>query len=223
MAEQTNTKANSQTSTQTNAQTDPENSPQLGPFIGLRHPASAAAIELFKQGKPGDVLTPEEISEAIGELFIRPSATPRAYSHLQSAIEYVERNHLIVWEWERDSVVYRCLGDAEKTGTLPRYMLGIRRKAKRLITRSKTVDVSRLTDDQRRDHSLMQALGGMLATAAGGSFRKQLAARTNGGLSEPSTAKLLDLMNGKPPAAVEKSPNSSPASPAAPAATAENS
>ncbi len=87
--------------------TDEPIRPELGTF-GVMGPHTARAVERLKAGKPGDLLTRDEMATIIG----RGCKTHElGYGNVNTAIRHTERHAGIVWRWDREAQALRCLSD----------------------------------------------------------------------------------------------------------------
>ena len=155
------------------------------PHIGVG-PIAAFLIERMKAGKPGDVLTDEQLL-ALSGANCRPGAT--GYRSLQTAIRHVLREFGIVWERERGAACIRCLDPLERLSSARRTRRHIARVSKKAI-RVASIDTAALPECERSDAHALQAQLGTLALFSATDVQKKLAARDIA--QPPELGKLLD-------------------------------
>lgn len=150
---------------------------------------ASRAVERLKAGKPGDTITREEMAEVIGRS-CRPSQL--GYGNVLSAINRVEIDHGIVWRWDRGTRAWVCLDDTAKTGVLKDYIRIARKRVRRGIRVAGTVDIAKLTTEQKQEHGLTLAAAGVMNLCGGASFANRLKALDKP--REPEVGKLIELM-----------------------------
>jgi hypothetical protein len=171
--------------------TDQPFNPELGKFPGVMGPHTARAVEKLKDGKPGDLITRDQMATIIG----RGCKTHElGYGNVNAAIKNVELAHGLVWRWDREVQAWRCLDDQQKMKVERSYTQQSRRKARRGLVVGGTVNQNNLTEDEQRDHQLNLSAAGMIYMCAGGAFRKRMATVGIGQLKEPEPSKLIELM-----------------------------
>lgn len=165
------------------------------PHIAQMSVYTSRAIERLKSGKPGDLITRDAMSAEIGR-----SCDPGAkgYGNVSSAIRHVEQNFAIVWRWSAADSAYRCLNDSERVAAAGGYINGSRKKLRRCVRVSKTVDVSKLDGDSKMVHlgHCQAAALGLLFTESK-SVAKLGAEEQKGRLIEPSVDAVFSLMRQK--------------------------
>jgi hypothetical protein len=162
--------------------------PDIGPFPGKLCYGTQKAIERLKQGEVGDAITRNEMSRIIE----RPCDTgTKGYGNVQSAIKHVESNFQIVWRWDKGRQAWVRLNDSQCVGESRGLLHAARRRTKRSVNVAKAVAVAKLTEDERRQHSINLAVSGMVLGGTSSHFRKKLSDHQS--LSEPDTQKLLGL------------------------------
>ncbi len=170
--------------------------PEIGPFIAkMVGPYTAAAIEKLKQGQPGDTITRHQMAIVVG----LPCGTDeRGYSHVLTAIKRTRKDHRVIWKWFRDLQSWKCLEDKDKEPAMRSDLRSARKRGKKALEIGTTVDRSKLSDDERRDHTLTMTQAGMTYACNGSPLRNKLiAAHANGKqLQQPDPQKLVDLMDG---------------------------
>ena len=115
------------------------------------------------------------------------------YGSVNTAIKHCETNYQIVWRWDRDLQVYKCLNNSESVRVGGQLMRRARRKAKRSLRVASSVDEKKLTDEERRDHSLNVLSAGLMVTAGSSSFQKRVESDRIVG---PNYDQLATLVNG---------------------------
>jgi hypothetical protein len=165
--------------------------PDLGPFPGVMGPHTAKAVERLKTGQPGDALTRAQMADVIGRSCELHS---NGYGNVNSAINHVEREHGVIWRWDKGLQAWKCLHDHEKVGDASGKIKRSRKLAKRAIRVAAHTDASKLSDDQRREHNLNTAQAGLLYLFGGGPFRKRLKQAALPNTHEPEVGKVIELM-----------------------------
>lgn len=156
---------------------------------GMRY-ATSAAIDKLKLGKPGDTITRDDMAKVVKESC--ELGTP-GYGSVNTAIKHCETNYQVVWRWDRDLKAYKCLNNSESVRVGGQLMRRARTKAKRSLRVASSVDEKKLTDEERRDHSLNVLSAGLMVTAGSSSFQKRVESdRTVG----PNYDQLATLVNG---------------------------
>ncbi len=163
-------------------------------FPGIMGPHTAKAIERFKTGHAGDTFTRAQMADIIGRSC---ESQTNGYGNVNSAIIHVEREHGVIWRWDKGLQAWKCLHDHEKVVDVSGKIKRSRKLAKRAIRVATHTDTSRLTDDQRRDHNLNTAQAGLLYLFGGGPFRKRLERANLPNMHEPDATKVIDLMKPK--------------------------
>ncbi len=165
--------------------------PELGKFPGVMGPHTHRAVEKLKTGRPGDLLTRDEMATVVGRDCAVGSL---GYGNVNSAIRHVEKYHGICWRWDREAQAWRCLNDVEKTKVQRACNQSSRRAARRGIVVGTTVDTSLLDEGARQEHNLNMSAAGMIYLCGGGAFRKRMEKIGVGQLREPDPAKLIEVM-----------------------------
>jgi len=128
-------------------------------FIPNLHLCTRSLIMRLRGGKPGDVLTDAQLTEACG---MDTSVNGPAYGYLQSAIRWCLNNHRIVWERQRGMSSLKCVEHAERMSVSD----GLVRRSHRMIHRGKkvlaSVEMDALDDTQKRELLVRQAHIGTL-------------------------------------------------------------
>ena len=155
---------------------------------GMRY-ATSAAIDKLKLGKPGDTLDREAMAIAIKESC--ELGTP-GYGSVNTAIKHCETNYQIVWRWDRDLKAYKCLNSSESVRIGGQLMRRARTKAKRSLRVASSVDEKKLTNEERRDHSLNVLSAGLMVTAGSSSFQKKVKNDASIGPNHDQLATLIE-------------------------------
>jgi hypothetical protein len=106
---------------------------------------SAKLISKLKGGKPGDVLTDEELAEICGK---RTGPNQPGYNYLQTAIKYCERQG-IVWRRLREAGAIKCLESTEIVVSSRDDMQKTHRATKRIARRLGAVKPDELDNSGR--------------------------------------------------------------------------
>jgi hypothetical protein len=148
------------------------------------------AVRRMKDRHPGDTVTRDEMAGIIGRSC---DVGTLGYGNVNSAIRHVESNYGLVWRWSKTSQAWRCLDDNERVDEEGHQNMAARRRVRRSLSVAKTVDVGKLDDDRRKDHTLNVAMAGMVVLCTGSGIRKRLG-ESNGSLKQPELGKLVELM-----------------------------
>ena len=150
---------------------------------------SSRAVDFLKAGNPGDTVTREKMAEIIGRSC---DTNQLGYGNVQSAIKHVETRYSIVWRWCKDAKSWKCLDDWERSGVTKETVRLSRKRIRRGLRVANTVDVSKLSTDQKREHGVTVAMAGVMSLCGGGNFAKRLE-KIDEPL-EPDATKLIELM-----------------------------
>ncbi len=163
-------------------------------FPGVMGPHTAKAAEHLKTGRPDDTITRAAMADVIGRSC---DVHSNGYSNVNSAINHVEREHGVIWRWDKGQQAWKCLHDHEKVGDASGKIKRSRKLAKRAIQVAAHTDASNLDDDQRREHNLNTAQAGLLYLFGGGPFRRRLKQTAIASMHEPDADKVIELMKPK--------------------------
>lgn len=154
--------------------------------------STAQAVELLKQGKPGDSINRHTMAAKIGRSC---DVQTLGYGNVCSAIRHVESQFGIVWRWNKASKSWVRLNDIQCVGETRALIHSARRRARRSMHVAKSVDQANLDPDARRDHGLNVVVTGMMLTSSSTGFRNKLAEMPT--LAQPETSKVLALFREK--------------------------
>lgn len=152
------------------------------------------AIDFLKAGKPGDVVTREKMTNIIGR---DCGLNSLGYGNVNSAIRICERDHKIVWRWDRNEKVWVCLDGSQAVDAGYSHRQRARKEVKRSLVVANSIDAGKLSDDKRRDLGVLKAAAGVMLLAGGTSFAKRLQAIGTNQPTEPDAARLIELMKPK--------------------------
>jgi len=163
------------------------------PTPGVYAANTSAAIDRLSGGQPGDIVTEEQMTQAIHEPCDPDSP---GYSVITRAINYVRRDHNVAWQRDRTIPGWRCLGPSERIKQVKQS------GAKRLGRMAKkqlqllAVDSSKLSAEERRDQQILQVTHTIAAASVHSRFRRQIAAKIANwdSLKAPSELQLIELM-----------------------------
>lgn len=166
----------------------------LTPGLGFH---AALAVNRLKDGKPGDTVTRDEMSQVI-----QRSCSPGTlgYGNVNSAIKHVLTKHGVAWKWSKPLQSWVCLDEAGKVEAANDCTSQARRRATKSIRYSVAVDPKQLTAEQSQQHSVNMAVAGIMRMAGSSGFSKKLLGTVNGEhakLMEPDPAKVIELMQRK--------------------------
>jgi len=141
---------------------------QIVPGMSAR---TSKLIELMKDGKDGDILTDESLTEIAG---VEVSVGGAGYSYLQSAVRYCTNNHKLVWQRIPKTGTIKCLGPQETVRAADRDMKHAGRTARRGIKKLKTIDSQKLNVQDTTKYLTSRAQLGVIAAASSGDTTKRL-------------------------------------------------
>ena len=127
-------------------------------------------IQRLREGKPGDIITDDELMEICGKNCAPDGA---GYGYLHSAIKFVEAEG-IVWGRVRDAKKIKCLEPDEVLSVGTNAFKQIARKSKRTVLQLGSLDTKELTDEQVTKRNAGMALSGTLAMMASHKTAKRL-------------------------------------------------
>ena len=151
---------------------------------------TSKAIDRFKTGSHGDLVTREQMQAVTGESC---ELGTNGYGHVNTAIKHVETTYGIVWRWDRNRQAWRCLDDAEKVHCSGQLNKAARRKVSRSLRVAASVDESTLDNDQHRDHQLNVVAASLALTSVSAPLRKRLD-KKGGALVGPDYEQLAELV-----------------------------
>lgn len=160
------------------------------PAVGRLGVTSAALVELLRKGKPGDMLTDEQLTAACG----KPTQTGGdGYQSLQRAIQHVRSNHSLVWQRIPKANAIRCLNADETVVAVGSDLKSIRRKTRRTVAKLETVDVAQIENPENKTKAtVLAAMFGAIQVVASGATAKKLEVRADG-IKTPSAAEVLGM------------------------------
>lgn len=132
-------------------------------------------IDRMKAGRPGDVLTDEQLAEACGR-----SCAPGGdgYGNLQSAIRACRREFRVVWRRIREGGAIRCLIAGEILSGAEADRGAWHRAAKRSADKLACADPSELDETGRKRLTTEMAMAGSVVLLSRPSTLKKLEARS---------------------------------------------
>lgn len=144
-------------------------------------------VALLDKAEEGDVITYEQMSGVVG----RP--VDGSYPFLRTALHALESESGKVFACER-GVGFRRLPPADIVATAGTDRQRINRIAKRCGKRLVQVDVSRLTEAEKRDYYTHRSIQGVLVEATTTKAQKKIAAQVNGSEHPLAIARTLDFL-----------------------------
>lgn len=138
---------------------------------GPMSPAKSKLIDALKGGKPGDRLTDEQTSAIAG---INTSVGEKGYGHLNGAINYVRKNHRVVWERIRTAKAIQCLDNDGKIRHATGRLAHVRRQGKAVIQTTAALDMASLDDASKSTALALTAQAGVIVHFAGTKTTRQL-------------------------------------------------
>lgn len=139
-------------------------------------PETQRLIEKLKEGKPGDVLTDDELREVCGK---NTRVGCEGYANLWSAIRHCDREHGVAWSRVRGAWCIKCLGATELQDEDDASNKSIHRKTKRDLRRLKiaTTHTNGMDDAGRTQLNLRIAQKATMLMFSSSQTRKKLDAR----------------------------------------------
>lgn len=104
---------------------------------------------MLSSGKPGEIITPREITAAIG--LPAESSQDRGWQVVSSLIQRVEKSHELFWRWDRIKKHWKCLTNDEKTADMHDRVKRINSQARRNERVMRTIDFDTLADSLKRE------------------------------------------------------------------------
>lgn len=149
-------------------------------------------IKAIQNGKPGDVMTDEELTKVCGK---QTAPHGEGYSYLMSAIRHVLREHRILWKRIREKGCIKCLGNEECLMEVRGDLKATGRKARRARTKLVAIDNSALSHGKRLEAVALEYIMGMVAKIGKPSIVKRLT--ENDEFKPPPLKELMDNILGK--------------------------
>lgn len=134
---------------------------------------TAAAVEVFKEGKPADTKTREEMAAIIGRDVDIGSL---GYGNVMSAIRHVERLFGIVWRWDKSSQCFRCLNSSQAVADAQQSLRRSGKFARKALLTSSTVKVEELTEEERGQYRATCIQAELTRLSVNGDIHKRLSA-----------------------------------------------
>lgn len=161
---------------------------QTVPRHGQLGPTACLLVEKLKDGKPGESLTAEQLSQVCGR---QVSPGEKGNQSLKSAIDYCLDEFNVNWVWIRGEERIQCLTATETAENIPRKIKSIRRKAEKEAKKAATVKLSELDDASRQKLLVNSALLGGIILFTDKKTIKKL--ESNGTCNTPDPKKLEEL------------------------------
>lgn len=161
---------------------------QTVPRHGQLGPTACLLVEKLKDGKPGDSLTAEQLSQVCG---YQVSPGEKAYASLASAIRYCIREFAVHWVWMRGQNRIQCLTSTETAEGTASGLQSIRRKAKREAEKASTAKLFELDEESRQKLLTASAVLGGISLFTDKKTIKKL--ESNGTCDTPDPKKLEEL------------------------------
>jgi len=144
---------------------------QLESFrAGMCRPTSLA-VDVLKEGKPGDTKTREELAAIIGRNVEHGSL---GYGNVLSAIRHVERCHGIVWRWDATSKLYRCLTSSQAVVDAQQSLKRSGKFAKKALLTNSTVRIEELSTEELAQYRATSIQAELSKLSATGDIHKRL-------------------------------------------------
>lgn len=134
-------------------------------------PYTARLIELLKDGKPGDEISDEELTQYCGKA---THVHGDGYSYLQTATDYCATVYGIRWQRIYGQHRLRCLTPSGLVGSVGSQLSGIGRRAKRAAIDISIAAEGELSEEEKPRIRLLAAQVGALAMMTSSRMRKRL-------------------------------------------------
>jgi len=120
---------------------------------------TAKLIDVLCKGRPGDVLTDNQLKEACGQ---ETRVGGQAYANLATAIGRCVREHGILWQRQRGANAIKCLCSDEKLNTVRTERTLTHRRITRTLRKLMTIALNELEQPKQAEALSLQAqLGGL--------------------------------------------------------------
>ena len=149
---------------------------------------TSKAIDRLKEGKPGDLVSRDEMEAVIGR---KCDAESLGYGNVQSAIRYVERTAGIVWRWDKESQAWRCLTPSQAAADAGLSLKRSGRWAKKSQLTASTIKVEELQEEERLAYRATCVQAELVRLTVTGAINKRLSALAQDKVVEPVDAKKL--------------------------------
>jgi len=130
------------------------------------------ARERLAIGSPGDQIGHKEMAIVLG-CNCEGAASP-GYGVVHRALQWCEKEKLLVWRWNKETLCWHCLKDAEKPNDLDGRRLRVHRQAKRNMIVGNTVDYDHLDDTGRARVAVNSVLAAAIHRITGPRIAKRL-------------------------------------------------
>ena len=164
---------------------------KLGPHSGMLSLWANRAREAMLTGKPGDLITLNQMSQIVGR---NCHSGFTGYGNVQSAIRNLLRTTGAVWRWSKELQGWKCLEPNETASYSSETMGAARRRARKAIKIGMVCDRAKLNSDQLRGLDLTLAQASLMDVAGGASVRKKLDQLP--AIGSVDAGKVLDLFRG---------------------------
>lgn len=144
---------------------------QMIPGLSL---VSAKLIEAMKDGRPGDILTDDQLQTVCG-LSVAPKGA--AYGNLATAIRHCIRHRAIVWKRVIRQKCIKCLEPLEVMETGRSEVLSTRRRTRRAAGKMRTVNLEKIPEADRPEYMALAAQLSTMCLFSRDKVRVQLESR----------------------------------------------
>jgi len=153
-------------------------------------------IDRLKDGKPGEILTDEALTEIAGGYDTRASVGGRqgkGYPYLTSAIRYVLRNYAVVWDRVHGGNYIRCVEDPDKLSLANTGLNRVRKAARKSARVLGTINIENLTVEQVQERNASLAITGAICQFTDRNTLKALSVRNVQSTPQIDTQSVIDL------------------------------
>lgn len=165
-----------------------ENSKSFPRVPGI-HFISSMLVDRLKSGKPGDVITDEEMRELCGK-DTRPGGD--GYCYLATAIKICLKEHRVVWKRTRGAWCIKCLVLEELLLVAKTNSVRIHKTAKKSIETMQTVSLDVIPEVKRPEYLARMAQFGTIAAFTKKDTQEKMIARN---ICQPfDVQKMLEAM-----------------------------
>jgi hypothetical protein len=165
--------------------------------IGQMRQETTKAIERFKQGKPGDIISLAEMAGVLGVQLTGEGRLPgNSHAWVRTAIKRIKRDYRIWWKWDRNGRCWRCLQEEEKVREQSHRVRLHRGRFREEAKDSVSIKTDTLDVTLRHEHLANQTMILMAHQVTSSPMRRALASSGKlESLTQPTLPKLIELMS----------------------------
>jgi hypothetical protein len=121
-----------------------------------------AAIRVLGEGKPGDTYTLEQLRTLLDAADLEHG---KLIAVIRRARHHLERKSLRWWKWSLDNKTLVCIDEKTAAPAMNAETRRVARQATKTLRRASCVDVTKLTEEDRRQFDLQVVQAGMAKMA----------------------------------------------------------